>query len=228
MPVKLLVDSTAWLSLTAFACGLTPRVTRKRDLGEVAVHDANRGPFTQLLDRAKAGDQAALSEMLDATYAELRAVAANIFRNQPRDHTLQPTALVNEVCIRLLGTEHPHWNDHKHFIRAAAKAMRNLLTDHARAKKAGIHGGGQPTVTLDDAAFGGPSGNRSRGIDPVVLDETISRLAAMDERLGLVFDLRFLAGVPVTAAAEIAGVSERTIELDSQFIRAWLQRELAP
>ncbi|MCG3122184.1 MAG: hypothetical protein GIKADHBN_00564 [Phycisphaerales bacterium] len=195
------------------------------------MHETDRRDVTRLLDRANAGDASALPELLAAAYAELRAVAANIFQNQRHDHTLQPTALVNEVCVRLLGPGQRRWNDHRHFVRAAAKAMRNLLTDHARAKRAEIRGGGHATVTLDEAQLdgplGGPSSGRSGGIDPVVLDETITRLAAMDERLGLVFELRFLAGLPVSAAAEVAGVSERTIELDSQFIRAWLQRELA-
>ena len=186
----------------------------------------DRGALTLILDRANAGDRSALPELLSAAYAELRAVAANLFQGQSKDHTLQPTALVNEVCIRLLGPGPRQWNDHKHFIRAAAKAMRNLLTDHARSKQAEIRGGGQATITLDEAALGGAVRGRSNGIDPVVLDETITRLSAMDERLGLVFELRFLAGLPVNVAAQIADVSERTIELDSQFIRAWLQREL--
>ncbi len=191
------------------------------------MHAANSGEVTQLLSRANSGDTSAVPELLATAYAELRAVAGNIFQGQSSDHTLQPTALVNEVCIRLLGPGPRHWNDHRHFIRAAAKAMRNLLTDHARSKRAGIRGGGQATVVLDDAELAAAPSGKAGGIDPVVLDETLTRLTAMDERLGLVFELRFLAGVPVAAAAQIAEVSERTIELDSQFIRAWLHRELA-
>jgi RNA polymerase sigma factor (TIGR02999 family) len=179
------------------------------------------GEVTSLLARARTGDESAVSRLLEVAYAELRAVAANIFRDQPRDHTLQPTALVNEVCLRLLGSSNPDWNDRKHFIRAAATAMRNLLTDHARAKNADIRGGGRHTVTLDDADVSAPS-----GIDALILDECITRLSTLDPRLGTIFELRFLAGLTVQQTAEIAEVSERTVKLDTQFIRAWLQREL--
>lgn len=190
------------------------------------MQESDRAALTLLLDRANGGDRSALPQLLAVAYAELRAVAGNIYRDQPGSHTLQPTALVNEVCIRLLGPGDRRWNDHQHFIRAAAKAMRNLLTDHARAKRADVRGGGQPTVTLDDAVLGSALGARGGGLDAVVLDETITRLASMDERLGTIFELRFLAGLPVNVTAQIAGVSDRTVELDSQFIRAWLQREL--
>lgn len=177
---------------------------------------------TRLLARIRTGDAAATGELLDVAYSELRAIAGNLFREQPGDHTLQPTALVNEVCARLLNAGEGSWNDRKHFFRAAAKAMRNLLTDHARAKRAQRRGGGGIKVSLDSSHLPAPSSD----IDLVALDEAITKLAGLDERLGQIFELRFLVGLSVEKTAEIADVSPRTVELDTQFIRAWLQKEL--
>jgi RNA polymerase sigma factor (TIGR02999 family) len=148
-----------------------------------------------------------------------------MFRDQPGGHTLQPTALVNEACIKLLKSHEAGnaavWNDRKHFFRVAAKAMRNLLTDHARARKADRRGGAGVRVTLD-----GNDVARSNTVDLVELDETLTRLAALDDRLGRVFELRFLVGLSVERTADLLDVSSRTVELDTQFIRAWLQKEL--
>ena len=188
---------------------------------------ANEGSanVTVLLDRIKSGDDAATNELMNIAYEELRAIAGHMFRDQPGGHTLQPTALVNEACIKLLKSHEAGnaaaWNDRKHFFRVAAKAMRNLLTDHARAKKAERRGGAGIKVTLD-----GSEASKSNQVDLVELDETIARLAALDERLGRIFELRFLVGLSVERTAEIAEVSPRTVELDTQFIRAWLQKEL--
>lgn len=183
---------------------------------------------TQLVRRVSAGDDGALPLLLDAAYRELRAVAGNLFKDQPGDHTLQPTALVNELCVRLLDRDCSEWSDRKHFIRAAAAAMRNLLTDHARAKRAEKRGGGGATVTLDPALAppvrGGGGG--SAGYDLVALDETLTRLTRTSERLGRVVELRFLAGLSVAQTADLLGVSERTVEIDTKLIRAWLQKEM--
>ncbi len=184
--------------------------------------DLNEQHVTQLLDRVRAGDQDALPALLEVAYAELRAIAGNLFRDQPSDQTLQPTALVNELCVKLLGNARPDWNDRKHFVRAAAHAMRNLLADHARARRAMKRGGGLVEVTLT----GQLAVQAAPAIDLVVLDETIERLSSMDPRLGLIFELRFLAGLSVESAADLAGVSSRTIEQDTAFIRAWLKKEL--
>lgn len=181
--------------------------------------------MTMLLSRLRGGDETVKPEILKAAYDELRAVAGNLFRDQPANHTLQPTALVNEVCVRLLGAQNAApWNDRKHFVRAAARAMRNLLTDHARAKRADRRGGGAASVTLDSSNAAAVA---SSPIDLITLDETIERLSRRDERLGHVFELRFLAGLSVEHAADLLGVSERTVELDTKFIRAWIAKELA-
>lgn len=178
---------------------------------------------TLLLERIREGDESATGELLDIAYSELRGIAGNLFRGQPGDHTLQPTALVNEVCLRLLRSDHADWADRKHFFCVAAKAMRNLLTDHARAKAAERRGGGNVRVSLDSTDTPAPTTE----IDLVVLDETLTRLTAMDQRLGQTFELRFLVGLSVDRTADILDVSPRTVELDTQFLRAWLQKELS-
>lgn len=156
-------------------------------------------------------------------YSELRSLAGSVFRDQPTDHTLQPTALVNEVCMKLLKGERSGWNDRSHFFRAAAKAMRHLLTDHARARNAQCRRGGKVAVSLEGLDVPSAQGD----LDLVVLDETLTRLAAQDPRLGEVFELRFLVGLSVERTAEIIGISPRSVESDTRFIRAWLQQELS-
>ncbi|MEK6702866.1 MAG: ECF-type sigma factor [Planctomycetota bacterium] len=187
--------------------------------------------MTRLLARLRSGDQSAMGELLDIAYSELRGMAGNLFRDQPADHTLQPTALVNEVAARLLKAGQAggnmDWNDRKHFFCVAARAMRNLLTDHARARGAERRGGDGAgrrgvKVSLDTLELPAVSSE----IDLVVLDETLTRLAKLDERLGRIFELRFLVGLSVEKTAEIVEVSPRTVEMDTRFIRAWLQKEL--
>lgn len=179
---------------------------------------------TRLLDRVNAGDDAATGELLNVAYRDLRALAAVVFRSEAPGHTLQPTAVVNEVCARLMKSA-PHsdgWTDRDHFFRTAASAMRNILNDHARAKKALRRGGGR-RVTLDSIQE--PS-QTDGGVDLIALDEVLEKLVAYDARLGTVFELRYLAGLSVEQAAVVTGLSPRTVERDCMFLRAWLRREL--
>lgn len=180
---------------------------------------------TQLLARVNAGDDTATAELLNVAYRDLRALAAVVFRTEAPGHTLEPTAVVNEVCLRLMKAAPGSggWTDRNHFFRTAARAMRNILTDHARAKKALRRGDGAgKRVSLDSIEHPSDAG----GVDLIALDEIIEKLAAYDARLGMVFELRFLAGLSVEQAAAVADSSPRTIERDCQFIRVWLRREL--
>ncbi|MBS0196379.1 MAG: sigma-70 family RNA polymerase sigma factor [Planctomycetes bacterium] len=180
---------------------------------------------TRLLDRVNAGDDTATSELLNVAYRDLRALAAVVFRSEAPGHTLEPTAVVNEVCLRLMKSAPGPggWTDRNHFFRTAARAMRNILTDHARAKKALRRGDGAgKRVSLDSIEHPAHAG----GVDLIALDEIIEKLAAYDPRLGTVFELRFLAGLSVEQAAAVADSSPRTVERDCQFIRVWLRREL--
>ena len=184
---------------------------------------------TRLLDRVNAGDDAATSELLNVTYRDLRALAAVVFRSESPGHTLQPTAVVNEVCLRLMkaAPRADGWTDRDHFFKTAACAMRNILKDHARAKKALRRGGSKSgnRVTLDSIE---DQGHSDGGIDLLALDEVLEKLVAYDARLGTVFELRHLAGLSIEQTAAVTGSTPRTVERDSTFIRAWLRRELYP
>lgn len=182
---------------------------------------------TRLLDRVNAGDDAATSELLNVAYRDLRALAAVVFRSESPGHTLQPTAVVNEVCLRLMkAAPRPDgWTDRDHFFKTAARAMRNILNDHARAKKALRRGGSGRRVTLD--SIGEPS-QSDGAVDLIALDEVLEKLAAYDPRLGTTFELRYLAGLSVEQTATVTGQSPRSVERDCNFIRAWLRRELHP
>ncbi len=183
---------------------------------------------TVLLARVREGDCEAKARLLSLTYDQLRHVAAQMFRHQPGDHTLQPTALVNELCIRMLQSDRASWEDRKHFFRSAAQAMRNLLTDHARAQRSERRGGGGRFATIslgemDPAAHQTPDAE----LDLTALDETLTKLSALDSRVVDVFELRFLVGLSVQETARVLEVSPRTVELDTGFLRAWLHKEIA-
>lgn len=194
-----------------------------RDASNVGSSEERVGhDVTLLLQRVREGDQAATGALLSLAYAELRGIAGHAFRGQPGDHTLQPTALVNEVCLKLLRSENLSWVDRQHFFRTVGKAMRNLLADHARSKNAIRRGGGESRVSIDLADIATPTS----GVDLGALDEAVTKLSALDERLSSVFELRFLVGLSVTQVADMIGVSARTIEMDTQFVRAWMQKEL--
>jgi RNA polymerase sigma factor (TIGR02999 family) len=176
---------------------------------------------TELLGRIRTGDSSATAELLEITYGQLRGLAHGMMDPNQVDCTLQPTALVNEVCLRLLRTPGAGWDDAQGFFRVAARAMRNLLIDQARARRSAKRGGGMARVCLD-----GAEPQAAREVDLVALDDSLTRLAAMDNRLAETFEFRFLVGLSVERTAELLGVSPRTVELDTRLIRAWMKQEL--
>jgi RNA polymerase sigma factor (TIGR02999 family) len=178
--------------------------------------------LTRLLAEVRDGSGAALERVMPLVYDELRRLAGAVFRNQPGDHTLQPTALVHEVFLKLAGSAALNFNDRQHFFRVAAQAMRQLLTDHARQARAQRRGGDRERILLDSAM----AGRAGDDFDLVALDDALTRLTALDERQGRIVELRFLAGLSVEETAAVLGVAPRTVELDSRLARAWLRREL--
>lgn len=169
--------------------------------------------------RGKAGAEAAL---LEAVYKDLRAIAGSMFGDQPQNHTLEPTALVHEAYLKLMTGRQVCWEGRTHFIAIAAKAMRQILVDHARAKRAQKRGGGSDRVTLTGLALDG-SGEQFDALD---LDESLRRLGEEDKRQARIVELRFFAGMKPAEIALVLGVSERTVELDWRLARAWLRRDL--
>lgn len=160
--------------------------------------------------------------LLAITYDELRALASALMRGERPGHTLQPTALVHEAYLKLVGAELPAMKDRTHFFAIAARAMRQVLVDHARRAVAAKRGGGWNRITLDDAL--GASG--STEIEVLDLDMALSRLAQLDERASRTAEMRIFAGMTVKETAAALGVSPRTVDGDWSMARAWLSREM--
>jgi RNA polymerase sigma factor (TIGR02999 family) len=168
------------------------------------------------------GDEHALDELIPLVHRELRRMAQRAMAGEHAGHTLQPTALVNEVYLRLVDIKSVQWNDRSHFFALSARLMRRILVDLARSKRYEKRGGGVPTISLDDAAI--PALKRAK--DLVALDEALQRLSALDPRRSQVVELRFFGGLGVEETAEVLNVSRHTVMRDWTLARTWLFREL--
>ncbi len=175
---------------------------------------------TAILARLARGDPRAEVELYDQVYGGLRALAASYLRRRPAGQTLQATALVHEVYLKLVhaGSD---WSGRAHFMAVAAKAMRQVLHDRARARRAAKRGGAWQRLTL--SGVGQDSGPL---VDLVALDDALSRLARLDERQYRIVELRFFAGLDVDEVAEVLQVSKSTVEKEWTRVRAWLSKEL--
>ncbi len=176
---------------------------------------------TRLLRRARDGDPDAYDLLLPQLYAELRHIARRHLRGERADHTLQPTALVHEAFLRLVGGTPQSFADRAHFLRASSQSMRRVLVDYARARNAAKRGSAF-RITLDDNVVAADGGTA----DMLVLDDALERLSAAAPRCTRVVELRVFAGLEIPEIAEALGVSPATIKRDWQFARAWLAREL--
>ncbi len=184
-------------------------------------HDPNLA--TQLLQRISTGDGDAVEELAPMLYGALRQIASEWMGRQPQDHTLQPTALVNEAWLRLFSTEVVQsFNGRGHFLKAAACAMRSVLVDHARAKRSVKRGENPKNLPLDAAlhVF------EERSLDVLELSDAVDRLAQSREDLARVVELRFFGGLTIPETAEALGVSTQTVDRRWRVARLWLQKEL--
>jgi RNA polymerase sigma factor (TIGR02999 family) len=177
----------------------------------------------QILLAVRRGDASAAQRLLPHFYEELRVMAAQCLSNERNNHTLQPTALVHEVFVRLAGRLGVAWDGREHFLAVAARAMRRVLTDHARARGAQKRGGDRERVQIEEVV----APPMLQSVDVCRLDEALTRLAALDERQSRIVELRFFAGLSVDEAARVLELSPRTIELEWRTARAWLGRQLA-
>jgi RNA polymerase sigma factor (TIGR02999 family) len=178
--------------------------------------------ITALLDDWSRGDRAALNKVLPLVYAELRRVARRQLRKERADHTLQPTALVHEVFIRLVGQRQVGWQDRAHFFGAAANVMRRILVDHARRHAAGKRGDGVPSVSIDEARDVAASDR----MPILALDQALDRLEKVDAELARIVELRAFGGLTIDEAAQVLSVSPSTAKRDWRTAKAWLTREL--
>jgi RNA polymerase sigma factor (TIGR02999 family) len=178
--------------------------------------------ITELLIGWREGDRAAFDRLVPLVHAELRNIARNRLRGERADHTLQPTALVNEAYLRLAGLTHLKWQNRAQFFAVAARLMRMVLVDAARDGQAAKRGGGSIRVTFNEALIPGA------GADPdiIALDDAMHALARKDQRKARVVELRFFGGLSVEETAEVLGLSEDTVTRDWKFARAWLRRQL--
>lgn len=162
------------------------------------------------------------AEISASVYKELRRLAAAKMRFERGDHTLQPTALVHEAYLHLAEQPDSIWKDRSRILGLAAHAMRHILVDHARARAAEKRGDGAVQVTLDEgvAQSGGPA------VDILVVDQALSRLAALDPRQARILELHFFAGLTFEEIGEELGISSRTVKRDWTMARAWLHQEL--
>ena len=165
---------------------------------------------------------AAVRDLFTQVYDELRRVAANALRQERRDHTLQPTALVHEAFLRLARADSLSVLSRAHVFALAAQAMRRILVDHARGKHREKRGGGLHRIALDEEMSVSPR----RDEDLVELDEALNKLAKLDPRQARIVELRFFGGLTVAEVADVLGVSKRTVENEWTMVRAWLRREL--
>lgn len=177
---------------------------------------------TALLEDWRRGDQDALERLLPLVYNELRRVARAHLRGERAGHTLQATALVNEAYVRLMGPTGTTPQNRCHLFALAARAMRQILVDHARKKRANKRGAGATILTLPDAL---QAPQRSM-VDVLALNEALDALAALDPRLVEVVELKFFAGLNINEAAEALGVSHATVERDWTTAKAWLHHRL--
>jgi RNA polymerase sigma-70 factor, ECF subfamily len=178
--------------------------------------------ISKLIVAARAGDSASQSRLFEAVYAELKRMASGYLRYERPDHTLQPSALVNEAYIRMLGV-HAGWENRAHFFVTASGVMRRILVDHARKRRADKRDGKLQRVTLDWEI----AGAADEDVEQVLaIHAAVERLAEWDPRQAKVVELRYFSGFTVPEIAEILEVSEKTVKRDWSMARAWLQTQL--
>jgi RNA polymerase sigma factor (TIGR02999 family) len=177
---------------------------------------------TRILDRVHEGDPTAAEELLPLVYQELRKLAAHRMAQELPGQTLQPTALVHEAWLRLIGAEDVKWSDRAHFFGAAAEAMRRILIENARRKRAQRHGGGQAKLDINLIEVAAVA----RDDELQAVDEALEKFTARDKQKAELVKLRYFAGFTTEEAAEILGISVPTADRWWTYSRAWLYKEI--
>ena len=181
------------------------------------------GDITGLLKAWSGGDQAALERLVDQVYNELRRIARRYMRNERAGNTLQTTAVVNEVYLRLVDVKNVDWQQRAQFFAIAAQMMRRILVDAARARGSNKRGGGAVKVNVDEALVASPERDSSL----VALDEALEAFTKLAPRQAKVVELRYFGGLSEEETAEVLKISARTVRRDWDFAKSWLMRELS-
>jgi len=182
-----------------------------------------KNEVTQLLLQWSDGDKAALDKLMPLVYRELRRLASHYMRRERPAHTLQASALVNEVYLRLVDYRRMEWQNRAHFFAVAAQAMRRILVEHARSRQYAKRGGTAQRISLDDVAVL----THQQAAELVALDEALTTLEALDARKGRIVELRYIGGLSIEETAEILGISTATVERDWRSAKAWLYRAIS-
>jgi RNA polymerase sigma factor (TIGR02999 family) len=177
---------------------------------------------TQLLDKFEPGDRPAGEQLFEDVYSELRALAARYLHRERKSHTLQPTALVHEAYLKLVGQTRADWRGRAHFLAIAAQAMRQILVDHARRHRAAKRGGNRQRIAFDDNLVI----ESNRDVDLLALEDALTKLSKLDLRQARMIELRFFGGLSIAEVAKVMGMSKRSVEREWTMVRAWLRREL--
>ena len=178
--------------------------------------------ITQMLINWRNGDERALDRLMPAVYQELHRIASGYLSKERPNHTLQPTALIHEAYLQLVKEQDAQWQNRKHFYRVAAQVMRNILVNHALARKAEKRGGGDTTVSLDETI----AVSEKCHWDIVALNGALNNLATVDARKSQLVELRFFAGLSMEEIAEVMGLSLTTVNREWRLTKAWLHGEI--
>lgn len=179
--------------------------------------------ITGLLEEWSGGNQSALDKLYPLVYEELRRLARSYMKREPKGHTLQTTALINEAYVRMVEQKRVHWQNRSHFFAISAQIMRRILVDHARRYLHLKRGGGAKKVSLDEAMIVA----REKSEEVLMLDEALEDLARLDPRRCQVVELRYFAGLDNKEIAAVLKISENTVMRDWNLARAWLHQQLA-
>lgn len=183
---------------------------------------------TALLVKWSHGDQKALDKLMPLVYSELRRLANNYLRRERQNHTLQPTALVNEAYLKLVDQRNARWQNRAQFYGVAAQLMRRILVDHARQHQAAKRGGTeQQRLSITSAEqMGGHQSANEPAVDILALHEALEELAAIDPQQGRIVELKFFGGLSIEETAQVLEIGHATVERDWKMARAWLRRKL--
>jgi RNA polymerase sigma-70 factor, ECF subfamily len=189
----------------------------------MAMKSSRSSRATQLPEKSEPGDRHCDEQLFADVYSELRALAARYLHRERKNHTLQPTALVHEAYLKLVGKTRIDWHGRAHFLAFAAQAMRQILVDHARRHRATKRGGHRHRIELDDNLVI----ESNRIVDLLALEDALTKLTKLDPRQAQMVELRFFGGLSIAEVAKVLEMSKRSVEREWTMIRAWLRREIS-